>query len=384
LTNIIDIYLKLVYSAGCHQEMNFNNLNQTHSPSLVRLAERKEKTMRILIVDDNPVFRETASATLGADHELTFAVNLAEAILQLTSRKSWDGVITDLFFPESSAQEIGTEGELLIEMMRSPQARKREDEHTGRLLLGGDWKSEWEQYAPLGLKVLGLSLKRGIPVVGLSEGDRHENALTFVRQVGYRFGLGDLFSTLYRATKESFSKSVPQTWREAVESLSPGTFLSNFLSLTQCQSEAPEAFTMLTGMRQDVELTVRRWIGYRHPDGEYHPYGLVPEGFGVREVKFPLIPPPIQFGEEIRSLAERIEPRNAFALPHSAPPIDQEALVRNCDGDTLYLENILPVGTVFWNQQHECWSRAGRSSRYDPEGYEKDPGLTFDKSGQAC
>jgi hypothetical protein len=339
--------------------------------------------MRILIVEDNPVFRETAKNALGAAHELTFAVTLSEVALQLRAGKTWDGVITDLFFPETDTQEIGTEGELLIEMMRSPQARKREDENTGRLQLGGDWKTEWEQYAPLGLKVLGLSLKKGIPVAGLSEGDRHENALTFVRQAGYRFGLGDLFSTLYRATKESFSKSVPQTWVEAVESLNPGMFLGNFLRLTQCQSEAPEAFTMLTEMRQDVELTIRRWIGYRHPNGEYHPYGLVPEGFSVREVKFPYISSRIQFGEEVCSVAEQIEPRSTFALPEGALPIDQEALVRNCDGDTLYLESILPTGTIFWNQQHECWFRQGRSSLYDPEGYEKDPGLTFDKFGQA-
>jgi len=179
--------------------------------------------MRILIIEDNPLYRGIAAKSLSGN-ELVFATNYSEALACMRASAkgtapALDGVISDLFFPATADTPTGENGDRLIQVL---EKARREAEYWPEHQVPERSLAECgELLAPLGLQVFQQTwmYDRPLPIVILSQGDRHAKALGFVRFALENLGVEIL--ELFVRQGVNCDKADSDDWEEAVSMLAP-------------------------------------------------------------------------------------------------------------------------------------------------------------------
>ena len=137
------------------------------------------KPLNILVVEDTPEFLEVSKKVYGADDKIVarYASTYEEAVEQ-THQERPDGMITDLFFPSQISWVDRVYQEIKSNIQREIDDFKK-DQKSDYILLK-DFRKLSEN--PSGLGILQYCLERKIPLVVLSQGERHKGDLAVVRR----------------------------------------------------------------------------------------------------------------------------------------------------------------------------------------------------------
>jgi|SRR3989338_3066862 len=102
-------------------------------------GENDDALQRLLVVEDNPLFRDAAQRYFGGKSgvEVDFAVDYTTAMERLNCGSRYDGAIIDCFFPEDAGRVVHLRGDLAVEKLLQIHPE-------GKIL------REIEAYVPLG------------------------------------------------------------------------------------------------------------------------------------------------------------------------------------------------------------------------------------------
>lgn len=196
-----------------------------------------EKKCEVLVIEDNPEFIRVAKSIFNNEpisviYASTYEEAL-EALRELKEKGSSFGVLTDLFFPSeiNFVEHLFPKIKKGIEETKAKfrETLKQLEGHTSALwfrekIAGLDevlWEFEHLDENPSGLAIIDYCLENKVPILVLSQGNRHCGNLGIVRNawagsdiLGASVGLIDF---LFR--RDGADKKDPVVWRDAMREM---------------------------------------------------------------------------------------------------------------------------------------------------------------------